>query len=125
MEKITTHYVTFESPGSFVAESWKQAVAGPDPRKVEWPENAYAFRLFKREDVIDGGKVYTGKSEQIGKLYYHPDSVVQSLDEARANPKATPVLISNMECNHWDQIVWTRWGNWPQPFDPATTEVLR
>lgn len=125
MQKRTIYYVTFMAPGSFVAESWKREVPSPDPRKVKWPGNAYAFTMHQREDVIDGETVYNGQPQQIGKTYYHPDSKVQSLDEARTDPRATPILISNMECNDWKQIIWTRWGNWPQPFDPATAEVLR
>jgi hypothetical protein len=125
MHKRTTHYVIFWHPGSFVAEESKRPVESADPRKVTWPDNAYAFRLFRREDVIDGDKTYEGKPEQIGPIYYHPDSVVQSLDEARTNPKATSILISNMECNAWAQIIWTRWGNWPQPFDAEKMEVRR
>jgi hypothetical protein len=125
MHKQTSYYVTFLAPGSFMANDWSTPVDSADPRKVAWPDNAYAFRLFKREDVIDGDTTYQGKPQQIGKLFYHPDSSVQSLDEVRSNPRATPTLISNMECNRWKQIIWTRWSNWPQPFDPADTEVLR
>lgn len=124
MHKQTIHYVIFWAPGRVVANGWTMPVASADPHKVGWPDSAYAFRLFKREDVIDGDKTYEGKPEQVGPIYYHPDSVVQSLDEARANPKATEVLISNMKINGWAQIIWTRWMTWPQPFDPETTQVL-
>lgn len=124
MHKRTVHYAAFEARGVFIGESWKHDVAGPDPQQVEWPENAYAFCLFRREDVIDGDDTYTGKSVQIGKTYYHPDSKVETLAEVRVNPKATPILVSNMECNGWEQIVWSRWGDWPQRFDAAESEVL-
>lgn len=125
MNKRTIHYVTFWSPGSFMAEEFTVTIESPDPRKVAWPDYAYAFRLFEREDVIDGDKTYEGKPQQLGPVYYHPDSVVQSLDEVQANPKATPILISNMKGNRWAQIIWTRWMNWPQPFYPDTMQVLR
>jgi hypothetical protein len=125
VNKRTTHYVIFWHPGSFVAEESRRDVESADPRKVKWPDSAYAFRLFKREDVIDGDKVYEGKPEQLGPLYYHPDSAVQSLDEARANPRATKILISNMERNGWKQIIWTRWGSFPQPFEPGKVAVLK
>ena len=124
MHKHTVHYVIFWSPGSFVANEQTMTVQTSDPRKVAWPDNAYAFRLFRREDVIDGDKTYEGKPEQIGPIYYHPASVVQSLDEVRANPRATPILLDNMRFNGWEQIIWTRWMNWPQHFDPATMEIL-
>jgi hypothetical protein len=125
MIKETVFYACFLSPGSFVAENWTQPIDTPDPRKVGWPENAYAFSIHKREDVIDGERRYEGKAEQVGPLYYHPDSFVQTLDEARANPKASKILISNMEINEWWQIIWTRWGNWPQPFEPDRMEILK
>lgn len=124
MHKRTVYYVTFTAPGAFVAESWKREVSSPDPHKVEWPGNAYAFTMHKREDAIDGDTVYIGQPQQIGPTYYHPDSKVETLAEVRLNQKATPILISNMECNRWSHIIWSRWGNWPQPFDPAESEVL-
>lgn len=125
MDKRTVFYVRFWSPGSFVAEEWDRPADSADPRKVAWPDNAYAFRLFKREDVIDGDKTYQGKPEQVGPIYYHPDSVIQSLDEVRANPKASRILVSNMECNGWEQMIWTRWVTWPQPYEPGKMEILR
>jgi hypothetical protein len=125
MNKETVYYARFWSPGSFVAEDWTKPISTPDPRKVEWPDRAYAFSIHKREDVVDGDKRYKGKPEQIGPLYYHPDSKVESLAEVRKNRKATDILISNMECNGWKQMVWTRWGNWPQPFEPERMEVLK
>src|SRR5262245_52935342 len=125
MHKHTVHYVIFEAPGSYVSESFKREVAGPDPHAVVWPGHAYAFRLYRREDVTDGDDTYTGVPQQIGKTYYHPHSTVQTYEEAQRNPKATPILLGNMRRNGWNRIVWTRWGTWPQPFDPATTEVLQ
>jgi hypothetical protein len=125
MNKRTVFYVVFWSPGSFVAEETTREVESADPRKVEWPNHAYAFRLFKREDVIDGDKTYQGKPEQLGPVYYHPDSAIQSLEEVRNNPKATSTLVSNMECNGWKQIIWTRWMNWPQPYEPGQHAILK
>lgn len=125
MHKRIVHYVTFWSPGSFVANEQTVSVESADPRKVKWPDSAYAFRMFRREDVIDGDKTYQGKPEQIGPIYYHPDSTVQSYEQAKGNLKATAILLDNMRINGWDQIIWTRWGNWPQHFDAKTMEVLR
>lgn len=124
MKKTTVLYARYLAPGSFVANEWTAPVDSLDPRDVPWPDRAYAFTLHRREDVIDGDQTFTGKAEQIGPTYYHPDSKVESLDEVRGNPNATSILVSNMKMNGWTHIVWSRWGNWPQTFDPAKDEVI-
>ena len=124
MKKVIVYYVNFFSPGSFVADSWTKDIDDPDPKKVEWPERAYAFTLHKRTDVVDGKQVFRGSPKQIGPMYYHPDSKVENIRAAKKNKKSTPILISNMENNGWKEIVWSRWGNWPQPFDRKKSAVL-
>lgn len=47
------------------------------------------------------------------------------LEEVKANPKCGPALISNMKCNGWNRVVWTRWGNWPQPFYDGKVVILK
>lgn len=91
---------------------------------ADWPNRAYAYKLYQQDIVTDTetGKGYRGdRTEVDGKLHYHPDSKVETLEQVRNNPNATETLIRNMECNGWDSIVWTRYGNWPQPFDKETT----
>lgn len=124
MDKVTVFTVTFYAPGSFVAETWSREVAGPEPEAVEWPENAYAFRMSMREDVLDGPQRYKGPSHDLGPMYYHPDSKVETAEQVQANPKATRTLLDNMRCNGWHALIWTRWGNWPQPFDADQMAVL-
>lgn len=126
MKKETTYWIEFYSPGSFCANTWTKDVDKlPEPNSVEIPENAYSFTLNKREDIIDGDKKYKGTSEQVGPMYYHPDSKVTTLEETRGHSGATKTLISNMMCNNWDSVIWTRWGNWPQPFNADKQEVVR
>lgn len=124
MKKTIRYFVEFWYPGSFVAESSTSETKIIDPHKIEWPKNAYSFVLYKREDIIDNNKTYKGELEQLGPTYYHPDSIVETLDQVKQNHPKEKILISNMECNKWDSIVWSRWGNWPQPFDTKKTEVL-
>lgn len=116
MKKVTKYFVEFFSPGSFFAESWTLPVNSKNPYDVKWDKNAYMFRLSEREDVIDGDKVYQGKSIAIGGSYYHPDSRVENLEQVKRNPKSTDILIRNMEGNGWKALVWSRWGNYPQHF---------
>jgi len=125
MKKKRIYYVKFYSPGSFFANDWVVEYDDiPDPAKIEWPGNAYSFTVHNRLDVFEGDEVFTGKPEQIGPWYYHPNSKIETLDEVRNNPNATDILIGNMECNQWSHIVWSRWDNYPQPFDPTKHTVL-
>lgn len=125
MKKQTVYWVRFFAPGSFVANEWtKDYDEQPRPNDIEWPDNAYAFTVHKRVDALDGDDTYKGKPEQIGPIYYHPESKVETLEEVRHNPNATDILIQNMERNGWAEIIWTRWGNWPQEYDATKHQVL-
>jgi hypothetical protein len=125
MKKNVHLYVEFQSPGLLFAEMWDREVKSIDPNAVKWPDNAYAFRMFKREDIEEGGQTYTGTRQQIGPTYYHPDSRVETLAEveARGDPNEK-ILISNMKGNKWNAIVWTRWNNFPQPYDEKDSTIL-
>lgn len=125
MKKELKRFVTFLAPGAFVGESWTQDIESADPMEVTWPTNAYAFTMHEREDVVDGETRYSGKAVQIGPMYYHPDSKIETLEEVKRNPRRGSSLVGNMECNEWDRVIWTRWGNWPQPFRGGEVEVLR
>lgn len=125
MQKQKKYWIRFWVPGSFVAEEIiRHCEALPTPEQVEFPDNAYAFTLHEREDIVDGEQTYTGEAKRVGPTYYHPNSVVETLEEVKKNPNATSTLISNMEGNGWRQIVWSRWGNWPQPFEADSIKVL-
>jgi hypothetical protein len=124
MDKTTTFYATFYAPGSFCANTWDVPLTSSDPRAIDWPERAYAFQIFERTDAHDGPEVFRGEPKAVGPLYYHHDSRIETLAELRENPRATPTLIGNCEWNKWDQVIWTRWGNWPQAFDPKHTAIL-
>lgn len=117
MEKVTVRYVRFRSKLSFAAEEFTESVSSADPKDVVFPENAYAFTLHERVDVVDGDDVYTGKEYKLGPMYYHPDSKVMTLDEieSRSEPRDN-ILLANMRCNGWNSMIYTRWGDWPQPY---------
>lgn len=130
MHKVTVNTLTFHFPGLVVGESVSHESTMPiDPAKVEWPENAYAFSIGERIDVHDGSEVFKGEHRQIGPVYYHPDSVVQTVEDVEAGRglarnKKTDILLINMRGNGWDRVVWSRWGNWPQPYDPDKHQIL-
>lgn len=123
MTKETKYWVEFSSPGCFFFETEEKDITDPNPRKIKWPDNAFAFQIYEREDVIDGKTRYKGTPKKVGPTYYHPDSKVETLEEVKRNPKASEILISNMTHNQWDRIIWTRWGQ-AQPYDPKNTKIL-
>jgi hypothetical protein len=125
MDRITVRYVRFYAPGSFCANDWTVEVQSADPAAVVWPENAYAFTMNERVDAHDGPEVFKGEDKQIGPMYYHPDSKVATLREVKArNDSRDRILISNMECNRWPGVIYTRWGNWPQPYEADKMRIL-
>jgi len=125
--KVFKNWVTFWSPGSFVAnESTRDYDDIINPYEVEFPDHAYAFRVFRREDIVEGDKTYKGDAVQQGVTYYHPDSKITTLAQVKAMSaeKRGHALVSNMECNKWDSVIWTRWDNWPQPYDADSEQIL-
>lgn len=124
-KRRTKHWVTFYSPGSIVSNHWDRAYDKPVvASEVEWPKEAYAFSIHRRNDIIEEGTVYRSKALQVGRTYYHPDSRIESLDDVRFLSPKNKVLINNMESNKWSHVIWSRWGNWPQPFDATKSCIL-
>jgi len=125
MDRVTVRYVRFYSPGSFCANNWTAEVQSADPTAVAWPENAYAFTLHERVDVLDGPERFEGNPQQVGPMYYHPGSTVKTQAEiaAKDDPRDR-ILLRNMECNRWPAVIYSRWGNWPQPYEAGKVRVL-
>jgi hypothetical protein len=118
---MKAHFVTFYSPGTFVAEettnpiaSWDVELAKQMARDIKERYGAvpYGFRFTTRtrSDQELDSKV-TNKSPM-----YFLGGKVETLAEvkARATEKER-ILVSNMECNKWKRIVtndnswrWTR-----------------
>lgn len=54
-----------------------------DPESITFEEDAYAFGIYQQTNVIDEeGNVYKGKVTG-GLLYYHPDTKIETVDNAR------------------------------------------
>jgi len=125
MKRHTKYWASFFVPGGPVSERVEiDCDSDTKPEDVAFPDNAYAFTLHKRTDITDGEDVFKGEEEQCGPVYYHPDSKVEALDEVALNPNATPILISNMKTNDWKAVVWDRWSERCQPFNPDRQTVL-
>lgn len=125
MNIITKHTAVFYSAGSFFADQTRVEVNSADPEAVKFPDGAYAFVLRQHNEVEIDGVIYrSAETQSTPFTYYHPDSCLKTLDEVLADPRSGPYLASNMRVNRWDRVVYTRYGNWPQPFDPASTVIL-
>lgn len=129
MKKSYSYWIEYHTPGLIVGESYTvDCDVPPSWEDIRFPDNAYAATLWQREDVIDGAEVYRGQPERIGKqFYYHPDSRITTLEQLKNGDhgfEVGPALLSNMRCNRWDAVVWSRWGDWPQPYDPEDIEIL-
>ena len=124
MAKVEKNFVTFFSPGTFMAEqstkridSWDVETAKRMARSIEERYNAtpYAFQFTTRgrgEYDLDSKVIKTSP------LYYLGGKV-ETLEELKA--RATDddrILVSNMEGNKWKRIITNNnsW-RWTQPLN--------
>lgn len=126
--KTVKWFVEFHYPGLMLGDSSEEEYTGPvEPKDVAFADNSYAFTIWKRTDIEEDGETFKGERSVVGKrYYYHPDSRITSLEEMKTGsvPGVTEILLSNMRINKWDSVIWTRLGNWPQPYDAERMEVL-
>jgi len=127
MEK---HFVTFYSPGTFVAEQSEQPIDSWDVEAAQ----AMAETVSERYGATPYGFRFTTRTRGPDDLdskvsarscMYYINCKVETLDDliARNDPKER-ILRQNMERNHWDRIVTTVKGwKWTQPLE-ATDVVL-
>lgn len=111
------HFVTFYSPGTFVAEtsikeieSWDVQAAQrmADSISERYGAKPYGFRFSTRSrgpDDLDSSTTATSP------MYYLPHCKVETLAEveARNDPKER-ILLSNMRGNGYDRIIVTTEG---------------
>jgi hypothetical protein len=127
MEK---HFVTFLSPGTFVAEdrtvpieSWDtdKAQAMADLVRERYDATPYAFYFTTR---MRSDSELDSSVAKKSPLYYLPHCKVETLAEVkRRNDPKNSILIANMEGNGYEKIVTTTRGwKWAQPF--KDTDVL-
>lgn len=124
MSRVEKHFVTFYSPGTFVAEttvkeidSWDtdQAVKLADEITERHGATPYGFRFSTRmreENDLDS------KEASRSNLYYLGGKIETLQDvEARNDPNER-ILLSNMRANGWGKIVvnYNSW-KWTQPLE--------
>jgi len=124
--KVTAHFVTFYSPGTFVAETTTREIESWDIEKAKslaediverYNAKPYGFRFLTRER--EDGDLDSHTSAQ-SNLYYLKGRI-RTLEEVErtANPDER-ILLSNMRANGWNRVVETTtpW-KWTQPLEDS------
>lgn len=122
---LKKHFVTFISPGTFVAErttkeiaAWDTDLAVEMARKIKerYGAKPYGFYFTTRGR---GDKDLDSKEVARSNGIYYLGGTIETLEQVKArNYPKDKILISNMEANHWDRIIVNRnsW-TWTQPFE--------
>lgn len=105
------HFVIFFSPGIIVAETTEKAIDSWDvdeaikmAREINERHNAipYGFCFTTRErkdDELDSKEI-----KRSGTYFLGGKILTMDILKVRNDPKDS-ILISNMECNHWEKVV--------------------
>lgn len=121
---MNKHFVTFESPGTFITESttspidsWDVAEAVKMAAGITERYGAKPFRFQFSTRTRSESDLDSHISEE-SAMYYLPHCKIETLEEIKArNDPKDRILLSNMECNGWSRIITTTEG-WKisQPF---------
>lgn len=123
------HFVTFYSPGTLVHEtselpiaSWSVTTAVKMARKITERHGATPFG-FQFSTRTRGTKDLDSKVSKESKMYYLGGTILTAKDiEARNDPEKYSILLSNMRCNGWNQVI-ENCNSWKivQPFNKGDT----
>lgn len=98
----------------------------PIPNEVEFPDYSYAFRLFTKVELEDeDGTIYKSDPNYYGKTFWHPNSFVTDYERASQMPERGLCLLDNMKRNGWEEMIWTRYRCFPQPYNPEIDVILK
>lgn len=82
-----------------------------ESRKIESiPDNVYGFRFFDREETVVDGKKVHGKMENLSPWTYVGKSF--TMEEIAKQFPEEKILLQNMEINHWNRAVLSKFNNW-------------
>jgi hypothetical protein len=120
--KMKKHFVTFLSPGTFVAEDTTKSIASWNVDKAKEMASAiierygatpYCFYFTTRERT---DKDFDSKETAKSSMYFLGGKVL-TLQEVKKQMPDAKILISNMECNHIKKVIVNNnsW-QWIQPF---------
>jgi hypothetical protein len=105
------HYAEYYHPGIIVSETSLVEVPERNPALIAQKQGSYGFRFFDRKVVIaDEGEELSGARKNVSGMYYWPDCDIMDIEAARAWKGGDSILVRNMECNGYDKVVNTPFG---------------
>ena len=122
--EVMQHFVTFYSPGTFVAETSTKPIKSWDTKVA----CAMARKIHERHGATPYGFVFTTNGRKKGALdsreikrsctYYLGGQVFTLADVVKRNDPNDKILISNMKGNGYKRIIQNdnSW-RWTQPLD--------
>lgn len=116
MKKVITRFIAFRRKNILFDEIDSRVVdVFPAPTDALFDNEAqYAFYFQERVDIHDEGEVFYGDVKTVSPTYFRSGSVVETIEEAKRNPKVTPILIDNLNDNQWKKVIWTpNWSVYP------------
>ena len=118
------HFVTFYSPGTFVAEQTTKPIPSWDVEKaIDMSKNIkerygalpYGFQFSTR---IRGKDDLDSHESKHSNMYYLGGEVLSLAQVKARNDPNDKILISNMETNKWEKIIInTNSWKWTQPLE--------
>jgi len=121
---MNKHFVTFYSPGTFVAEATTRPIESWDIEAAKemahditerYSATPYGFRFTTRARGVDDLDSHVAETSPM----YYLGGRIETVEQVRARAKDDErILLSNMECNGWDRIVVNdnSW-RWTQPLE--------
>lgn len=117
---MTKHYVEYIYAGSFVSETSTEEIKSRD-QEITLPKGAYAYQIFDREEVEQGGEMLKGAPKNYGPR--HIKGEVYDLERVKREVPDSRILVRNMECNGWPNVIKCRQGFLPANADDVLLAV--
>ena len=109
MKKVKK-FVTLYYPGIMFDEPCTSSVTSDEAahEMALKDKHCFGYDLWQREDVEEDGKTYTGEPDTYKKVIFGKVYTLKEVEKM----ENVDILLTNMRCNGWNEVVKTRCGNW-------------
>jgi hypothetical protein len=102
---MTKTYLEFLYPGFFSDKGAPQEINHRDPSKIQITDGACGFRFYEREVVWLNGEELIGNIKNTSGWYYRGTKLdIQGVEKLNTTGQYD-ILLSNMKCNNWPNVV--------------------